>query len=126
LPAQRDWQGGAHQGAEGRAEVHSGGREGQTSRVPDASSDQPPSDAPPPAEPPEAPTARPAKSRARRSRWSDVERAVRAAHGPLVAGIDEVGRGPLAGPVVACAVVMPPDARAVGGVDDSKRLTSAQ
>ncbi len=47
---------------------------------------------------------------------------MRVAHGPLVAGVDEVGRGPLAGPVVACAVVMPPDVRAIGGVDDSKRL----
>jgi len=51
---------------------------------------------------------------------------VRAARGPLVAGVDEVGRGPLAGPVVACAVVMPPDARAIAGVDDSKRLTAAE
>jgi ribonuclease HII len=40
--------------------------------------------------------------------------------------MDEVGRGPLAGPVVACAVVMPPDARAIGGVDDSKRLTAGE
>src|SRR5262245_5876461 len=38
--------------------------------------------------------------------------------------MDEVGRGPLAGPVVACAVVMPPDERAIPGVDDSKRLTA--
>src|SRR4051794_33794828 len=37
--------------------------------------------------------------------------------------MDEVGRGPLAGPVVACAVIMPPDARAIAGVDDSKKLT---
>src|SRR6185437_7417719 len=49
--------------------------------------------------------------------------AVRAEFGPLVAGVDEVGRGPLAGPVVACAVIMPPDARAIRGVDDSKQLT---
>ncbi len=37
--------------------------------------------------------------------------------------MDEVGRGPLAGPVVACAVVMPADARAIRGVDDSKKLS---
>lgn len=37
--------------------------------------------------------------------------------------MDEVGRGPLAGPVVACAVVLPADARAIRGVDDSKKLT---
>lgn len=45
--------------------------------------------------------------------------------GPLLAGVDEVGRGPLAGPVVACAVVMPPDERAIPGVDDSKKLPPA-
>lgn len=59
-------------------------------------------------------------------RWSELERAVRVSHGPLVAGVDEVGRGPLAGPVVACAVVMPPEARALAGVDDSKRLAPAE
>ncbi len=39
-----------------------------------------------------------------------------------VAGVDEVGRGPLAGPVVAAAVVLRPD-RPVEGARDSKRLT---
>lgn len=43
----------------------------------------------------------------------------------MLAGVDEVGRGPLAGPVVACAVVMPPDERAIPGVDDSKKLPPA-
>ena len=57
-----------------------------------------------------------------RKRWSGIERELRATHGPLLAGVDEVGRGPLAGPVVACAVIMPPDKRAIAGVDDSKRL----
>jgi ribonuclease HII len=38
-----------------------------------------------------------------------------------VAGVDEAGRGPLAGPVVAAAVVLPPGTR-IAGVDDSKRL----
>ena len=61
-----------------------------------------------------------------RRRWSDIERTVRKERGPLIAGVDEVGRGPLAGPVVACAVIMPPDARAIRGVDDSKALTAAQ
>lgn len=56
------------------------------------------------------------------SRWSPIERTLREQHGPLLVGIDEVGRGPLAGPVVACAVVMPPDRRAIAGVDDSKQL----
>ena len=39
-----------------------------------------------------------------------------------VAGVDEVGRGPLAGPVVAAAVIFPPG-EGIRGVDDSKRLT---
>ena len=43
----------------------------------------------------------------------------------MLAGVDEVGRGPLAGPVVACAVIMPPNERAIPGVDDSKKLTPA-
>jgi len=38
-----------------------------------------------------------------------------------LAGVDEAGRGPLAGPVVAAAVVLEPDGR-IKGVDDSKRL----
>ncbi|MCL1982184.1 MAG: ribonuclease HII [Clostridiales bacterium] len=40
-----------------------------------------------------------------------------------IAGIDEVGRGPLAGPVVAAAVVLPADF-SVQGVNDSKKLTA--
>ena len=43
----------------------------------------------------------------------------------LVAGIDEVGRGPLAGPVVACAVVLDPD-NIPEGLNDSKQLTLLQ
>src|ERR1700741_2419946 len=39
-----------------------------------------------------------------------------------VAGCDEAGRGPLAGPVVAAAVILDPD-RIPRGIDDSKRLT---
>jgi ribonuclease HII len=41
----------------------------------------------------------------------------------LIAGVDEVGRGPLAGPVLAAAVVLPPDV-AIRGVDDSKKLSA--
>src|SRR5262249_1624328 len=58
-----------------------------------------------------------------RRRMHPLERELRAA-GRLIAGVDEVGRGPLAGPVVACAVVMPAGARAIGGVNDSKQLTA--
>lgn len=42
-----------------------------------------------------------------------------------VAGMDEAGRGPLAGPVVAAAVILDPD-NIPEGLDDSKRLSHAQ
>jgi ribonuclease HII len=42
-----------------------------------------------------------------------------------VAGVDEVGRGPLAGPVVAAAVILDP-ARIPDGLRDSKKLTAAR
>ena len=41
---------------------------------------------------------------------------------PLIAGVDESGRGPLAGPVVAAAVILPPGFD-LPGLKDSKRLT---
>lgn len=48
----------------------------------------------------------------------------------LVAGVDEVGRGPLAGPVVAAAVIFPPDLTGretwLEALDDSKRLSPTQ
>ena len=44
---------------------------------------------------------------------------------PPVAGVDEAGRGPLAGPVVAAAVVLPAS-RVPRGLDDSKRLSAAE
>lgn len=40
----------------------------------------------------------------------------------LICGVDEVGRGPLAGPVVAAAVILDPR-RPIDGLDDSKKLT---
>lgn len=44
---------------------------------------------------------------------------------PLVAGVDEVGRGPLAGPVVAAAVILDPLADLSDiMIDDSKRLSA--
>ena len=39
-----------------------------------------------------------------------------------VAGVDEVGRGPLAGPVVCCACIMPRD-NLIEGIDDSKKIS---
>ncbi|MGQ0539006.1 MAG: ribonuclease HII [Gemmatimonadaceae bacterium] len=55
-------------------------------------------------------------------RWTAIEKNLRRQYGDLLAGVDEVGRGPLAGPVVACAVIMPAIRRAIAGVDDSKVL----
>ena len=45
-----------------------------------------------------------------------------AAHFGLIAGVDEVGRGALAGPLVVAAVILDPN-RVPAGLDDSKRLT---
>jgi ribonuclease HII len=48
---------------------------------------------------------------------------------PHVAGIDEAGRGALAGPVAAAAVILPPEVRIAGclkGVRDSKQMTPRQ
>ena len=44
----------------------------------------------------------------------------------FVAGLDEVGRGALAGPVVAAAVILDPEAALPEGLDDSKRLSAPQ
>jgi len=43
--------------------------------------------------------------------------------GGLVAGVDEVGRGPLAGPVTAAAVILDPD-NIPDGLNDSKKLSA--
>ena len=53
------------------------------------------------------------------------ERALWAQGGMLVAGVDEAGRGPLAGPVVAAAVVLPAFSTPIRGLRDSKILTAA-
>ncbi|MHA6202842.1 ribonuclease HII [Dyella soli] len=45
--------------------------------------------------------------------------------GHLVAGVDEAGRGPLAGPVAVAAVILDP-ARPIQGLNDSKKLTEAR
>ena len=79
---------------------------------------------------PETPSQNPKSVRHRRvykwARWTTIERDLRREKGPLLAGVDEVGRGPIAGPVIACAVIMPAETRAIPGVDDSKRLTHEQ
>ncbi|MDX8391901.1 MAG: ribonuclease HII, partial [Mariprofundaceae bacterium] len=42
----------------------------------------------------------------------------------MLAGVDEVGRGPLAGPVVTAAVILSPDDPLLGTYRDSKRLSA--
>jgi ribonuclease HII len=54
-----------------------------------------------------------------------TEAALNATGVALVCGVDEVGRGPLAGPVTAAAVILDP-ARIPEGLDDSKKLTAAR
>ena len=44
----------------------------------------------------------------------------------LVAGVDEAGRGPLAGPVAVAAVVFDPSRPRINGLDDSKQLNAAR
>lgn len=64
-----------------------------------------------------------AKSETRRTRrLYDLERTLQSQGCVLVAGIDEVGRGALAGPLTAAAVVLLPHPH-IEGLDDSKRLT---
>lgn len=55
-----------------------------------------------------------------------LEARARATGQALILGVDEVGRGPLAGPVVACAVLLGPECVALPGVTDSKALSAAQ
>ncbi|MDE2180067.1 MAG: ribonuclease HII [candidate division NC10 bacterium] len=54
-----------------------------------------------------------------------MEACLRAIGCHLIAGVDEAGRGSLAGPVVAAAVILPPTC-AIKGVDDSKALSPQQ
>ncbi len=62
--------------------------------------------------------------------WTPVQRAaldlaIWPAAATRIAGADEAGRGPLAGPVVAAAVMLPPGLH-LDGIDDSKRLSAAE
>ncbi|WP_066053218.1 ribonuclease HII [Robertmurraya korlensis] len=56
---------------------------------------------------------------------SEYERLYKSQGFTFIAGIDEVGRGPLAGPVVAGAVILPDDFQILG-IDDSKKLTETK
>lgn len=56
---------------------------------------------------------------------TQFDTAIREEGFPVIAGVDEAGRGPLAGPVVAAAVILPPEVE-IEGLNDSKKLTSAR
>ena len=55
----------------------------------------------------------------------DFEQAARAEGARLIAGVDEVGRGPLFGPVVAAAVILP-ESCCLDGLNDSKKLSEEE
>ncbi len=59
------------------------------------------------------------------SYMSEYEKALRSQGITLIAGVDEVGRGPLAGPVVAAAVILPENFY-LAGLNDSKKLSEAK
>lgn len=64
----------------------------------------------------------------RRAAQKRQEPPIKIPNGLLICGVDEAGRGPLAGPVYAAAVVLPPGKlpAALRGLADSKTLTEAQ
>ena len=63
---------------------------------------------------------------ARTSSWGKLEAVARRNGHIRIVGVDEVGRGPLAGPVVACAILLPVDCREIKGVGDSKALSATE
>lgn len=54
--------------------------------------------------------------------WKFEHEAVAEGYAPVICGVDEAGRGPLAGPVCAAAVILPMDLE-IEGLNDSKKLT---
>lgn len=59
---------------------------------------------------------------ARTQSWGVLEAVARETGHTRIVGVDEVGRGPLAGPVVACAILLPATCHDIPGVGDSKAL----
>lgn len=58
----------------------------------------------------------------RQEKMWEIEKSLKGKGYTYIAGVDEAGRGPLAGPVYAAAVILPEDAE-LTGVNDSKKLT---
>ena len=69
--------------------------------------------------------AAPARQRAVHAPAAPMPARWRSAPGALVAGVDEAGRGPLAGPVVAAAVILD-ELQPIAGLADSKKLSAAR
>ena len=63
-----------------------------------------------------------ALEKARLEQMLTIEKRLRERGIQHIAGVDEAGRGPLAGPVVAAAVILPPDTL-IPGLNDSKALS---
>src|SRR5437764_11939177 len=72
------------------------------------------------------PSSLPRRRRRVSSICTDFEDQARAGGFRFIAGVDDVGRGALAGPVVAAAVILDPQQRLPEGLDDSKKLTALQ
>jgi ribonuclease HII len=66
-----------------------------------------------------------ARARDRLRQMTSLERQLRRDGAGIIVGVDEAGRGPLAGPVVAAGVILPWPCQWLG-LDDSKRMTPAQ
>lgn len=58
----------------------------------------------------------------RQEKMKELERRLKGEGYRFIAGVDEAGRGPLAGPVYAAAVILPEDVR-LDGINDSKKLS---
>ena len=65
-----------------------------------------------------------AEKRASRQMWAEQAGLLFESPDDIICGVDEAGRGPLAGPVVVAAVILDP-ARPIRGLDDSKQLNEA-
>lgn len=61
------------------------------------------------------------KEEERLAKLKEMERELYQKGFQKICGIDEAGRGPLAGPVVIAGVIMPPDSK-IEGVNDSKKV----
>lgn len=64
-----------------------------------------------------------AEKRAARQMWAEQAGLLFESPDDIICGVDEAGRGPLAGPVMAAAVILDP-ARPIAGLDDSKALSA--